>query len=115
MGYATALQMSSTMQGRRIVLRRLAAFFVTAAASSVSAERAKDENHFVCADPNLLSQDQNRQRNLDNYTEKSLDPARTCSGCEFFTAGAALTACGKCGIFNGPANPKGRCDDWVAR
>jgi hypothetical protein len=51
-----------------------------------------------------LSPAENRQRKLDNYTEMSPDPAKTCSGCSFFTSGAEPTACGQCQIFNGPAN-----------
>jgi hypothetical protein len=52
---------------------------------------------------------------LGHYTEKSPDPSKSCSGCRYFATGAEPTACGACEIFNGPANPKGRCDDWAAR
>ena len=113
MGRSKPLPASAARQGRRAVLRRLAACLLAGATGWLSAGHAKES--FVCANPNALSQAENRQRELDNYTEKSPDPGKTCSGCRFFTAGAGPAACGKCEIFNGPANPKGKCDDWAAR
>ena len=77
--------------------------------------RAGERADLVCAKPSALSEAQKQQRKLDNYTEKSPDPGKTCGGCSFFTAGAGAAGCGKCALFNGPANPQGRCDDWTAR
>jgi len=96
-------------------LRRLTAWLVTTAASWSSVGHGKEKQAVVCANPSALSQAENQQRKLDNYTEKSLDPGKTCSGCRFFTTGGGPTACGKCEIFSGPANPNGKCDDWAAR
>ena len=96
-------------------MRRLTAVLVAAAASSISVGRGDKAQDLLCADPRALKPAENRQRKLDNYTEKSPDPGKTCSGCRFFTPGAEPAACGKCEIFNGPANPKGKCDDWTAR
>jgi hypothetical protein len=114
MGRAKASPTSAAVQGRRAALRRLTACLLTGAASWVSVGHGRDKD-LVCANPGALSHDENRQRKLDNYTEKSLDPRKTCSGCRFFISGAEPTTCGKCEIFNGPANPKGKCDDWAAR
>jgi len=97
------------------MLRRLTACLFAAAASGISAAHGREEEDFVCAKPTALSETEKQQRKLDNYTEKSPDPSKTCSGCRFFTPGTGATACGKCEIFNGPANPKGKCDDWTAR
>jgi hypothetical protein len=109
----------SRSSGRRAALRRLTACLFAGAASWIALAHGKDKKDdkkdFVCANPSTLSQAENRQRKLDNYTEKSLDPGKTCSSCRFFTTGGEPTACGKCEIFNGPANPKGKCDDWVVR
>jgi hypothetical protein len=105
----------SRSSGRRAILRRLTACLLAGAASWMSLAHGKDKKDFVCANPSTLSQAENRQRKLDNYTEQSPDPGKTCSGCRFFTTGAEPTACGKCEIFNGPANPKGKCDDWAVR
>jgi hypothetical protein len=115
MGRAKASPTAAAMQGRRDTLRRLTACLLAAAASWISVGQGKDKKALLCANPGALSQAENRQRELDNYTEKSPDPAKTCSGCRFFTPGGEPTACGKCEIFNGAANPKGKCDDWAAR
>jgi len=103
---------------RRAFLRRLAAFLAVGAAagSAIDEEaRARESRGAVCVNPGALSAVESRQRLLDNYTEKSSDPARTCSACRFFTPGARGAACGRCEIFNGPANARGHCDDWTAR
>jgi hypothetical protein len=101
-------------ESRRATLRRLTACLVAAAAGLISVARGKEQD-LVCARPGALSEAEKQQRKLDNYTEKSPDPGKTCSACRFFTPGAGATACGKCALFNGPANPRGKCDDWTAR
>ena len=100
---------------KRAALRRLTAFLVVAAANGSSVAAGTEKEGPVCAKPGALSEVEKRQRKLDNYIEKSADPSKTCSGCRFFTPGAEATACGKCAIFNGPANPNGKCDDWTPR
>jgi len=102
-------------RAKRAALRRLAACFVAAATSGISVARGAEKEVLVCARPGALGAAENQQRKLDNYTEKSPDPGKTCSGCSFFTAAAQAVACGRCAIFNGPANPKGKCDDWAPR
>jgi hypothetical protein len=102
-------------RAKRAALRRLTACLVAAATAGISAAHATAKGDPVCVKPDALSAAEKQQRKLDNYTEKSPDPGKTCSGCNFFTAGAEAVACGRCAIFNGPANPKGRCDDWAPR
>lgn len=102
-------------EARRAALRRLSACLLAAAASWISDAHGGEEEALVCAKPSALSEAEKQQRRLDNYTEKSPDPGKTCSGCRFFTPGTGATACGKCEIFDGPANPNGKCDDWTAR
>jgi hypothetical protein len=115
MGRATSSPTSAARQGRRDALRRLTACLLAAAASWISIGHGKAKKGLVCAAPSALSQAENRQRKLDNYTERSPDPNKTCKGCGFFMAGAEPTACGTCQIFKGSANPDGKCDDWTAR
>lgn len=115
MGRVKSSPTAAPLQGRRAILRWLRACLLAGATSWISVGHGKDKGDYVCANPNALSQAENRQRRLDNYTEKSLDPGKTCSGCRFFSPGDDPTACGKCEIFNGPASPKGKCDDWAAR
>jgi hypothetical protein len=93
------------------------ALFLAGAAGGITVGYGKDNTNkeAVCVNLSALSPAENKRRKLDNYTEKSSDPGKTCSACTFFTRGAAGAACGQCQIFNGPANPNGRCDDWTAR
>jgi hypothetical protein len=93
---------------------RLMACLGAVAARGISVAQGT-EKVLVCFKPSALSEAEKRQRRLDNYTETSPDPGKTCSGCVFFTPGAEATACGKCALFNGPANPRGKCDDWAPR
>jgi hypothetical protein len=102
-------------EARRVALRRLSACLVAAAAGGISVALGGEKGGIVCAKPGALSEAEQRQRKLDNYTERSPDPAKTCSVCQFFSPGAGAAACGQCAIFNGPANPKGKCDDWTPR
>jgi hypothetical protein len=102
---------------RRAALRRLTAFLFAGAAGGVTAGYGKENKSegAVCVNLAALGPAQSRQRKLDNYTEKSPDPAQTCSKCRFFSLSAEGAACGQCQIFNGPANSNGKCDDWTAR
>jgi hypothetical protein len=100
---------------KRAALRRLTAWLVAIAASGTAVAAVSPNESAVCAKPSALSEAEKKQRRLDNYTENSPDPGKTCRGCAFFTPGAQPTACGQCAIFKGPANPKGRCDDWTSR
>lgn len=100
---------------KRAALRRLTACFVVVATGGISLAHGTAKESLVCAKLSALSEAEAKQRKLDNYTEKSPDPSKTCSGCRFFTPGAEATGCGKCALFNGPANPKGKCDDWTPR
>ena len=102
-------------KARRAALRRLWGCLVAAATGGITAALGAEREGLACAKPGALSEAEQRQRKLDNYTERSPDPTRTCGGCRFFTPGAEAAACGQCAIFNGPANPKGRCDDWAPR
>jgi High potential iron-sulfur protein len=69
----------------------------------------------ACADPNSLSDAENSLRKDRHYVEQSPDPTKTCSGCGFFKLDEDAGGCGRCEIFQGPANPKGHCDSWAAK
>jgi hypothetical protein len=58
----------------------------------------------ACVDLGGLTASEQSLRESMNYVEKAPDPANTCSGCTFFTAGEG-----------GPANPAGHCDSWAAK
>jgi hypothetical protein len=103
--------------GRRAALRRLTTLLFAVAAGGVTVGHAKDSENeeAACVNLSALTPAESKRRKLDGYTEKSSDPGKSCRGCTFFTRGAEGSACGQCEIFNGPANPDGRCDDWTAR
>ena len=66
----------------------------------------------TCYDPEKQPDNAGLRQAL-HYVEVSSDTQRTCSGCAFFKT--AEEACGRCQIFDGPANPRGHCDSWSAR
>lgn len=70
----------------------------------------------ACVDVDSLAASDQSLRKSMNYADKAPDPTKTCSGCEFFTAGEGGTGCGTCEIFTGgPASPGGHCDSWAAK
>jgi hypothetical protein len=64
----------------------------------------------ACVDPASES-----LRSSLHYSNPSAKSAETCSGCAFFSAGAAKSACGNCQILSGPVDAGGRCDSWAAK
>jgi hypothetical protein len=91
---------------RRDLLSRSLLLTPTVAFLSLAAKSARAAD---CADPT-----ESLRASL-RYVEASPDPKQTCSACGFFTPDAKPTACGTCTIFNGAANPQGRCDSWAAK
>lgn len=114
MGRTSPLRTRALLPERRRALQRLTAWFLAGAVGWSSAATAKSPKALLCADPDALSPAERRQRELDNYTERSPDARATCSRCRFFSAAPQSGGCGTCQLFNGPANPRGRCDDWTA-
>jgi hypothetical protein len=97
---------------RRVVLTSIAQIsFAGALAAAVTDTAIAAEK--ACADPTAMDSGQRSLRASLNYTERSADVAKTCSGCAFFQPSA--DACGTCTIFSGPANPKGHCDSWSSK
>jgi len=74
---------------------------------------SKSETAMVCADPKLMTSAEESVRRTLKYTEKSSDPSKICSGCDFYHAPAEAGGCGTCEMFGGKAvNPDGHCDSW---
>ena len=84
-GRAKSPPTPAAVQARRATLRRLMACLIAAAGSwtAVGHGKEKQKQDLVCAKPSALSRAEKQQRKLDNYTEKSLDPGKICSGCRF--------------------------------
>jgi hypothetical protein len=67
-----------------------------------------------CNDLSGLDEQQKQTRTSLEYVEKTPDPAKTCSNCNFWQAGQP-NACGSCTLVQGPINPEGYCKSWVAK
>lgn len=67
----------------------------------------------LCADPSQMTSAEESVRRTLRYMEISPDPAKVCSGCDFFHAATETNGCGTCEMFAGnPVNPGGFCDSW---
>lgn len=72
-----------------------------------------EKTGLVCADPSALTSAEQSVRRTLNYKEVSADPAKVCSGCEFYRAPKDGSGCGTCEMYSGgPVNPGGHCDSW---
>jgi hypothetical protein len=67
------------------------------------------EPALACVDPEEVGEG---LRKSLHYTETSSDPQMICSGCNFFSAAAAVGGCGQCQIMSAAANARGHCDSW---
>jgi hypothetical protein len=97
---------------RRDVLQRSAAFGVLAV---VGVGCGKDQAKALsCTDTMSLSATDAQVRTSLLYVDNSVEPGKSCSGCQQFIP-AAPDACGTCKIVKGPINPKGYCKSFVAK
>ena len=68
-----------------------------------------------CEDASALSDADKAMRTTLKYVDKSTDPAKICSGCNFFQKPSQENACGGCTLVKGPINPGGLCSSWVQK
>ena len=90
--------------GRREALKR--SLIVLAAAPLFGACGSSGPS---CSDVSALDPTASANRTTQQYVEHSLRASSHCSGCRFYTAGAA-NACGTCTLIAGPINPDGYCN-----
>jgi hypothetical protein len=95
--------------GRRELLKR--SLIVIAAAPVWSACGSPGPE---CSDVSGLDATALANRQTQQYVEHSVRASSHCSGCRFFTAGAA-NACGSCTLIAGPINPDGYCNLFSAQ
>lgn len=93
--------------------RRFLAFAAASVPFAVLAHAGARAQAPACYDPAALPLSQKNRRRSLGYAEASDDPARHCSICSFFTAGAA--GCGTCGLLNGPVNAGAVCASFAPR
>ena len=68
-----------------------------------------------CSDAGGLTAEDMTARREHHYVETSPDPAKACTQCEQWTAGADARSCGGCKVLKGPINPSGNCDLFAKR
>jgi TAT (twin-arginine translocation) pathway signal sequence len=96
---------------RRDVLKHSAALGALAAVGGVACSKPKS---LSCVDTTSLSAADAQTRVTLVYVDNSVEPGKTCSGCQQFIP-AAPDACGTCKVVKGPINPKGNCKSFVAK
>jgi hypothetical protein len=95
---------------RRQTLALLATPLVGAALAACGQKTEPDS----CSDVSALSEGEKVARNALQYTDKSPQPDKLCSGCTYFTPGQP-GACGACQLVKGPIHPKGYCTAFSAK
>jgi len=105
---------SPTRMSRRVFLHRGAALVggVTLA-SSLIACGGDDPPALTCTSG--LTPQQTQMRQTMSYTDMGADATKLCKDCNFFPAGAPLTACGECTLQLGAVHPLGSCTSFAAR
>jgi hypothetical protein len=93
---------------RRVLLRRILQLTASIAIAPAALQAAPSAE--ACVDPASET-----LRSSLHYSNPSAKSGETCSGCAFFSAGAAQSACGNCQIMSGPVDTGGHCDSWAAR
>ncbi len=68
-----------------------------------------------CDDTTGLDDAAKATRTSLKYTDKSPDPAKTCSKCQQFNAPEGGAACGGCKLFKGTVSPAGNCAGFVVK
>jgi hypothetical protein len=102
------------MEGVNFQRRRLL-IGTTACGVTLTIGACKSDQQSACANPEKMSPSEKSLRVAQHYVEQSPDPAKVCGGCGFFSAAEGAGDCGRCQIFNGPANAKGHCESWAAK
>jgi hypothetical protein len=98
---------------RRLVLQQSAAFgaLVVFGASACNKKPAA----LSCTDTSTLSTTDAQVRTALGYVDTSVEPGKSCTGCQQFNAPPAPGSCGTCKVVKGPINPGGYCKSFVAK
>lgn len=97
---------------RRDILRRGAFLGVFAVVGEAGC--GKEKKVLSCTDTISLSAADAQVRTTLAYVDRSIDPLKTCLGCQHFVP-AAPDTCGSCKVVKGPINPAGYCKSFVAK
>jgi len=103
---------------RREMLKRSLTVVGVAAGSSFVLAGCKGEEEapeaLSCTDLTGVDPAAVQTRTAMGYQDNGPDATRHCTGCQFFTAGAA-GQCGSCSLFAGPINPNGSCNSFAPK
>jgi len=66
-----------------------------------------------CADLSGLTAEEIEDRKSYNYVKETPFPEKKCINCELYIEPEHGSACGGCGLFEGPVHQTGYCKDWV--
>ena len=101
--------------GRRDAVRHLAVFAAGAIAPTIFLAGCKDSpKELSCTDTTGLTPDEVSMRTNLAYVDKTTDPSKACSKCNFYKAGSP-DACGSCTLMKGGINPNGNCKSFVPK
>lgn len=84
------------------------------AGSQPSQQAAGAGAEFSCTDTSGLNDSQIASRTVNEYVDRTPNPAQTCDNCALFQP-ADPNQCGGCSVVAGPIHPKGWCKVWVAK
>jgi hypothetical protein len=108
--------MNESNMGRRDAARRALTVLgaaLVAPSALVACGGEEGAATLTCTDTSGLAAAAVATRESQAYTDTSTNPQQKCSGCRFFTAGAA-GQCGTCQVVQGPIHPDGNCNLWAA-
>ena len=75
---------------------------------------ARGADAAACFNPDTLPASQKSMRKALGFAGISTDPAKSCSGCAFFTPSA--NGCGKCQLLSGgPVSGSSVCRSWAKK
>lgn len=98
---------------RRAVLQKSAALGALAVFGPSAC--SKQPASLACTDTTGLSPTDLTVRTSLAYVDDSVEPGKSCNGCQQFIPDPAGNACGTCKVVKGPINPKGYCKSFVAK
>jgi hypothetical protein len=97
---------------RRAALRLFAAAPVAAAVLSACGKKDEPDS---CQDVSALSDSEKSGRAALQYSDKSPQPDKLCSGCNFWQPPSEPSKCGGCQLVRGPIHPKGYCTAFAPK
>jgi hypothetical protein len=98
---------------RRDALQRSAAFGLLATLGAGACGKS-EPRRLSCTDTTSLSAGDAQVRVSLGYVDQSMEPGKSCSGCQQFLVGPP-NGCGTCKVLRGPINPVGYCKSFVAK